>query len=56
LYRLFFSALLSTSGETDLSFAELQIFGKEILSNSIFSNIYTTSNAVKSKIEFKAPF
>jgi len=43
-----FSSLLSTSGQTDLSFAELQLFGKEILSNNIISNIYTTSNVVKS--------
>jgi hypothetical protein len=43
-----FGKLLSVSGNTDLLFSELQIFGKEIISNSIVSNIYTTSNAVKS--------
>lgn len=42
-----FKSLLSTSGQTDLSFSELQLFGKEILSNTITSNIYTTSNVVK---------
>jgi hypothetical protein len=51
-----FGSLLSVSGATDLSFAELQIFGKEQISNSIVSNIYTTSNAVKSIAEFEAPF
>ena len=50
-----FSALLSTSGQTDLSFSELQVFGKEIISNSIVSNIYTTSNAVKSIVENEMP-
>ena len=43
-----FNKLLSISGQTDLNFAELQLFGKEIISNSIVSNIYATSNAVKS--------
>jgi hypothetical protein len=43
-----FNKLLSVSGQIDLSFAELQIFGKEIISNSIVSNIYASSNAVKS--------
>ena len=47
-----FKSLLSTSGQTDLSFAELQIFGKEIISNSIVSNIYTTSNAVKNIVQY----
>jgi len=46
-----FNNLLSTSGQTDLSFAELQIFGKEIISNSIVSNIYATSNAVREIIK-----
>ena len=50
-----FNKLLSTSGETTLNFVELQIFGKEILSNSIVSNIYTTSNAVKGIVEFEMP-
>jgi len=50
-----FNKLLSTSGQTDLSFAELQIFGKEIISNSIVSNIYSTSNAVKYITEFDMP-
>ena len=50
-----FNKLVSTSGQTDLSFAELQIFGKEIISNSIVSNIYTTSNTVKSIVEFDMP-
>jgi hypothetical protein len=47
-----FSALLSTSGQAELSFAELQIFGKELLNQSIVSNVYTTSNAVKNIVEF----
>ena len=58
LYQYFgfvFGSLLSVSGQTDLSFAELQIFGKEIISNSITSNIYTTSNAVKGIVEFDMP-
>ena len=58
LYQYFgfvFGSLLSVSGQTDLSFAELQIFGKEIISNTITSNIYTTSNAVKGIVEFDMP-
>jgi hypothetical protein len=50
-----FNKLLSTSGQTDLSFVELQIFGKEIISNSIVSNIYATSNAVKSIVRYDMP-
>ena len=50
-----FNKLLSTAGETSLNFAELQIFGKEIISNSITSNIYCTSNAVKGIVEFEMP-
>ena len=50
-----FGALLSVSGQTDLSFAELQLFGKEIISNTITSQIYTTSNAVKGIVEFEMP-
>lgn len=50
-----FNKLLSTSGQTDLSFAELQIFGKEIISNSIVSNIYTTSNICKNLIIYDTP-
>jgi len=50
LYQWFgftFNKLLSVSGHTDLSFAELRLYGKEIISNSITSQIYTTSNIVK---------
>jgi hypothetical protein len=50
-----FGKLVSTSGATTLNFAELQIFGKEIISNTINSNIYTTSNAVKGIVEFDMP-
>ena len=50
-----FKSLLSTSGQTDLSFAELQIFGKEIINNSIVSNIYTTSNICKNLIIYDTP-
>lgn len=50
-----FSALLSVSGQTDLSFAELQLFGKEIISNNIISNIYCTSNVVKSIVRNEMP-
>lgn len=50
-----FKSLLSTSGQTDLSFSELQLFGKEILNNSITSSIYTTSNVVKGIVEFNMP-
>ena len=50
-----FKSLLSTSGQTDLSFSELQIFGKEIISNSITSSIYATSNAVKNIIIYDTP-
>jgi hypothetical protein len=50
-----FNKLLSVSGQTDLSFAELQIFGKEIISNSIVSNIYCTSNAVKNIVQYDMP-
>ena len=46
-----FGSLLSVSGQSDLSFSELQIFGKEIISNSITSQIYTTSNAVREIIK-----
>ena len=50
-----FSALLSVSGQTELSFAELQIFGKELLNQSIVSNIYTTSNIAKNLIIYDTP-
>ena len=50
-----FNKLLSTSGETTLNFAELQLFGKEIVSNSITSNIYATSNAVKGIVQYNMP-
>ena len=50
-----FNKLVSTSGATTLDFAELQIFGKEIISNTIDSQIYTTSNAVKGIVEFEMP-
>jgi hypothetical protein len=41
-----FSSLVSTSGNTDLNFSELQIFGKEVIGNNIISTIYATSNDV----------
>ena len=53
LYQYFgfvFNKLLSVSGHTDLSFAELRLYGKEIISNTVVSNIYTTSNVVKSLV------
>jgi hypothetical protein len=53
LYQWFgfvFNKLLSVSGQTDLSFAELRIYAKEIISNTVVSNIYTTSNVVKSLV------
>ncbi len=50
-----FNKLVSTSGATTLNFVELQIFGKEILSNSIVSNIYTTSNAVRNIVQYDMP-
>jgi hypothetical protein len=50
-----FNALLSTSGQTDLSFSELQIFGKEVINNIITSQIYTTSNIVKGIIRNEMP-
>ena len=50
-----FNKLLSTAGETTLNFAELQLFGKEILSNTINSYKYTSSNAVKGIVEFDMP-
>ena len=58
LYQYFgfvFGSLLSVSGQTDLSFAELQIFGKEIISNTITSQIYTTSNIAKNLIIYQTP-
>jgi hypothetical protein len=51
-----FNALLSTSGQSDLSFAELQIWGKEVISNIITSQIYTTSNVTKGIVEKECPF
>ena len=54
-FSFVFGKLLSTSGQTDLSFAELQLFGKEIISNSIVSNIYTTSNICKNLIIYDTP-
>ena len=51
-----FGKLLSTSGETTLNFAELQIFGKEVLNNTINSNIYCTSNAVKGITKYESPW
>ena len=50
-----FSKLVSVSGQTELCFAELQLFGKEILDNTIVSNIFTTSNAVKSIVRNEMP-
>jgi hypothetical protein len=50
-----FSALLSVSGQSDISFAELQFFGKELLNQSIVSNIYTTSNIAKNIIIHDTP-
>jgi len=50
-----FGKLLSVSGETTLNFAELQIFGKEILNNTINSNIYCTSNAVRNIVQYDMP-
>ena len=50
-----FSSLLSTSGQTDLSFAELQLFGKELLNQTVVSNIYTTSNVCKNLIIYDTP-
>jgi hypothetical protein len=50
-----FSSLVSTSGNTDLNFVELQIYGKEVLGNSITSNIYATSNAVKNIVQYDMP-
>jgi hypothetical protein len=50
-----FNSLLSTSGQTELSFAELQLFGKEVIINAITSQIYTTSNVVKGIVEFEMP-
>ena len=50
-----FNKLLSTSGVTNLSFSELKIYGKEIIGNTILSNIYATSNAVKNIVEFSMP-
>ena len=50
-----FNKLLSTSGQTDLSFSELVLYGKEIISNTIVSNIYTTSNVVKSLVQYDMP-
>ena len=54
-YGFVFGSLLSVSGQTDLSFAELQIFGKEIISNTITSQIYTTSNIAKNLIIYQTP-
>ncbi len=50
-----FSALLSVSGQTELSFSELQLFGKEVISNTITSQIYTTSNICKNLILYDTP-
>jgi hypothetical protein len=50
-----FSALLSVSGQSDLSMAEIQIFGKEVISNTITSQIYTTSNICKNLIIYDTP-
>ena len=50
-----FSALLSVSGQTELSFSELQIFGKEVINNTITSQIYTTSNICKNLIIYDTP-
>ena len=41
-----FSALVSTSGQTTLDFAELQIYGKEVIGTNILNTIYATSNDV----------
>lgn len=47
--------LVSVSGHTDLCFGELRLYGKEIISNSIISNIYTTSNVCKNLIIYETP-
>ena len=47
--------IVSISGNTDLCFGEIQLYGKEILSNTIVSNIYTTSNACKNIILYDTP-
>jgi hypothetical protein len=39
--------------QTELKFGEIRLFGKEILSNTVVSNIYTTSNVVKSLVRFE---
>jgi hypothetical protein len=54
-FGIVINKILSTSGQSDLSFSELQLFGKEILNNSITSQIYATSNAVKGIVEFEMP-
>jgi hypothetical protein len=50
-----FNKLISVSGNTDLSFSEIKIFGKEIIGNNIVSNIYATSNAVKNIVQYDMP-
>jgi hypothetical protein len=50
-----FSSLLSVSGATDLSFSELQLFGKEVVNQTVVSNIYTTSNVCKNLIIYDTP-
>ena len=47
--------IVSTSGNTDLCFGEIKLYGKEIISNTINSNIYATSNAVKEIIIYDTP-
>jgi hypothetical protein len=54
-FGIVINKILSTSGQSDLSFSELQLFGKEILNNSITSSIYATSNAVKNIIIYDTP-
>ena len=50
-----FNKLLSVSGQTNLEFAEIRLYAKEIISNSITSQIYATSNAVKNIIIYDTP-
>ena len=50
-----FNKLLSTSVNTDLSFSDLKIYGKEISGNTILNNIFCTSNAVQNVILYNTP-
>ena len=58
LYQYFgfvVNKLVSINSFRELRFGELRLYGKEVISNSITSSIYTTSNVCKNLIIYDTP-